>query len=540
MSNLTRHFVTVCVAIAAACMALALFAAAEFPAILAGLSGLGAFLFVMLMRGLAEAKRRHQALADDVADDRSVIDALIGRADAIEARLKAAEMRLARSATEDMAVEIATLGALVKDLADNISSQEAGMASLVAAAKAAAASGRAFPPGSPAAASAPPGEPRRHEPPARAAAGTAAPRQELPRQELPRQELPRQEAPRQEAPRSAAPRQDATLPLPPEIAEALAARRVDMHMQPIVTLPQRKIRAYQALALLRTEDGRTIPEGELERFAASGRLAVMDEVLLLGAVQVVRRLAQKNKELTLICTLSRGAAHSTSLLDQAIELFSAGGEGLASHLVLEIPQPDFASVAQASADRLKRLAATGCRFALGPVADLRLDPAALAARAVRFVKIPARTLLEDASGATEIHAADLAGLLSRYGVELVAEGVDTEGLVADLLDFDLRLARGDLFSPSRPVRADVMAREARPPARPSAAPSAAPAAAKPPARAEPVTLGQGALQGAIERLRKVQEERAAAPPAPSPGPEVRRPSAWRTLARRVGAPDKSG
>jgi cyclic-di-GMP phosphodiesterase TipF (flagellum assembly factor) len=510
MSNLTRHFVTICVAIAAACMALALFATAELPAILAGLSGLGAFLLVMLMRGLAEAKRRHQALADDIADDRSVIDALIGRADAIEARLKAAEVRIARSANEDMAVEIATLGALVKDLADNISAQEAGMASLVAAAKAAATSGRASPPPQGAAASAPSAEPRRQEPAARPPAAPAAARQ------------------------------DTAQPLPPDIAEALAARRIDVHMQPIVTLPQRKIRAYQAVAILRTEDGRTVPAAELERFATRGHLAAMDEVLVLGAVQVVRRLAQKNKELTLICSLSRGAAHSTFLLDQAIELFSAGGEGLASHLVLEIPQADFASVPKPAADRLKRLAATGCRFALGPVADLRLDAASLAARAVRFVKIPARTLLDDASGATEIHAADLAGLLSRYGVELVAEGVDTEGLVADLLDFDLRLARGDLFSPSRPVRAEVMVTQARQPARPSAgaAPSAALPATRPSPRAEPVTLGQGALQGAIERLRKVQEERASAPAAPQPAPEARRPSAWRTLARRVGAPDK--
>jgi hypothetical protein len=160
---------------------------------------------------------------------------------------------------------------------------------------------------------------------------------------------------------------------------------------------------------------------------------------------------------------------------------------------------------------------------------------------VRFVKIPARTLLDDAAGATEIHAADLAGLLSRYGVELVAEGVDTEGLVADLLDFDLRLARGDLFSPSRPVRADVMATQARQPSRPptGAAPSAAPPAARPAPRTEPVTLGQGALQGAIERLRKVQEDRSSDPASREPAPEARRPSAWRTLARRVGAPDKS-
>ena len=181
---------------------------------------------------------------------------------------------------------------------------------------------------------------------------------------------------------------------------------------------------------------------------------------------------------------------------------------------------------------------------------------------MRFVKIPARTLLDGATGATEIHAADLAGLLSRYGVDLVAEGVESEALVADLLDYDLRLARGDLFSPSRPVRAEVMASQSRQSSgalagASSAAPAraATPAGRTPPAASQaPVTLGQGALQGAIERLRKVQEDRGPGSAASQDRsaslrsavseprqatPESPRRSAWRTLARRVGAPDRS-
>lgn len=522
MTNLTRHFVTLCVAIAATCSSLALFAAAEVPAILSALAGLGAFSIVMLTRALAQAVRRHEALEEDVSDDRSVIEKLIGRADAIEARLKTAETRIARSAAEETSAEIATLGALVKELADTISAQEARIAGLA----------RAVP------------SPARAPDVARVAQAPAAARPQL--------------APlRAAAPDPPVVASASAAALPPEIDEALAARRIEIHLQPIVTLPQRKVRAYQALALLKTADGRIVPTSELDALGTDERLVAMDEALLLGAVQVVRRLSQKSRDLMLLCALSRGGVRSPALLDQAAELFVAG-QGLASHLVLEMPPADFAALPQPAVERLKKLAAAGCRFGLGPIADLKVDPALLAGRAVRFVKVPARMLLDAPPGASEIHVADLPGLLARHGIDLVAEGVETEAMVADLLDLDLRAARGDLFSPARPVRADVMTPDAR--TRPASPQATGPAT--PPRPAGPATLGQGALQEAIERLRKVQESRAHDPrilassgsegraPTSSQGPaagqpaglppEGRRRSAWRTLARRVGATDRSG
>jgi cyclic-di-GMP phosphodiesterase, flagellum assembly factor TipF len=46
--------------------------------------------------------------------------------------------------------------------------------------------------------------------------------------------------------------------------------------------------------------------------------------------------------------------------------------------------------------------------------------------------------------------------LGRFGIDLIAETVEREGTVVDLLDFDVRFGQGSLFSPPRPVRADVL------------------------------------------------------------------------------------
>ncbi len=55
-----------------------------------------------------------------------------------------------------------------------------------------------------------------------------------------------------------------------------------------------------------------------------------------------------------------------------------------------------------------------------------------------------------------LDAADLADLLGRFGIELVADKIESEGMVVDLLDYDVRFGQGFLFSPPRPVRAQAL------------------------------------------------------------------------------------
>jgi cyclic-di-GMP phosphodiesterase TipF (flagellum assembly factor) len=89
--------------------------------------------------------------------------------------------------------------------------------------------------------------------------------------------------------------------------------------------------------------------------------------------------------------------------------------------------------------------------------DLRVEPRELTERGFRFIKVAAPLLLNKVGGTTtNIHPADFSDLLGRFGIDLIAERIESEAAVVDLLDYDVRFGQGFLFSPPRPVRAEAL------------------------------------------------------------------------------------
>jgi len=241
------------------------------------------------------------------------------------------------------------------------------------------------------------------------------------------------------------------------IRDALDAGRVDLYLQPIVTLPQRKVRYYEALTRLRTEDGRMIEPAEfLGPAEASGLIARLDHMLLFRCVQVLRRLQQKNRDIGLFCNLSAVTLNDPQFFPQMSQFMDAN-RVLAPTLLIEFKQTAWRTMGPMELESLAALREVGFRFGMDQVGDLRMEPRDLAERGIRFVKAPAALLLGRSKVAgADIHVADLGALLSRFAVNLVADHIETETDVVDLLDYDIKFGQGILFSPPRPVRAEAL------------------------------------------------------------------------------------
>ena len=240
------------------------------------------------------------------------------------------------------------------------------------------------------------------------------------------------------------------------IRNAIEANRIDLHLQPIVTLPQRKVRYYEAISRLRTQNGDVVLAAEfISQAEAGGLMPKIDNLVVFRCVQVLRRLLLKNREVGVFCNLSVATLTDAVVFPQLLEFLDAN-RAIAASLVLEFTQSGLRGAGPIETESLAALKQCGYHFSMDNVTDLRLDPRELASRGFRFVKLRANLILNRSGIATDIHPGDLPDLLARFGIDLIAEKIESEGAVVDLLDYDVKFGQGFLFSPPRPVRAEAL------------------------------------------------------------------------------------
>ncbi|MEI9889026.1 MAG: EAL domain-containing protein [Rhizomicrobium sp.] len=241
------------------------------------------------------------------------------------------------------------------------------------------------------------------------------------------------------------------------IRASLEQNRVDLYLQPIVSLPQRKLRFYEALSRLRSEDGKVImPEQYIKVAAPAGLMSVVDNLLLFRCVQIVRRLTQKHRDIGVFCNISGDTLTDAEFFPQFLE-YMHHNRDLAGQIVFEFSQDAVAKAGTQGESNLAYLSSLGFALSMDHVSSLALDFAKLTKMGFRHLKVRAHTLTNGMSGANAAVAAeDFKKLLERNGLNLIAERVEDEKTVIQLLDYGVDFAQGYLFGEPRAVREESL------------------------------------------------------------------------------------
>ena len=439
MIRISTIFIAICMVLVAASLGLVLHSMAGISGSESAIVALTALTFLILYNAVSMRLRDRSDVGSQIADlSRGTAD-LARQVAEFGRRLAAVEGRVvsANSAGADrvqaVVGEINELGGLVKQLAASVASHDDLLASGIIAA-----------------APAPAGRPDSGE------------QSELPFVEdnaAPAGDRPAPVAATLPAPRPAP--AAAAAPEPPRaqpqllasIRNAIEENRLDIYLQPMVTLPQRKVRFYEAVTRLRDEKDQVIAADDFIAIAeASGLIGRIDHMVMLRCVQVLRRLMVRNKEVGVFCNVSAATLGNPVNFAQCLDFLEAN-RALAPSFVLEFKQATFRNLGPTETEHLAALSQRGFRFSIDHVSDLRIEPRELADRGVRFIKVPAALLLDPKQSSTsDIHPSDLSDLLGRFGIDLIAEKIEGERAVVDLLDFDVRFGQGFLFAPPRPLR----------------------------------------------------------------------------------------
>jgi cyclic-di-GMP phosphodiesterase TipF (flagellum assembly factor) len=221
---------------------------------------------------------------------------------------------------------------------------------------------------------------------------------------------------------------------------------IEAHIQPVVTLPQRQITMYEAFARLPSRSGTYLTASRyLNQANKEGLIPNIDNLLLLRCLSMIRDPENLAPGTAFIINISPATIRDKHFMEDLITFLSKDRK-LASCLIFELPQLCLSSLTAKECKILEALSIIGCRFSVDRVRSKVLNLNLMQKRKICFLKLDANWLLKETrtqKGAARIKK--LKKMAEAAGIELIAEKIETEGQIKELLDFDIAFGQGYIF-----------------------------------------------------------------------------------------------
>jgi len=223
---------------------------------------------------------------------------------------------------------------------------------------------------------------------------------------------------------------------------ALEDNRIDLYLQPIVTLPARRVLHYEAYSRVRDDKGEVIfPSQYIKLAEDSGLVSTLDNLLLFRCIQVIRRLGTRKPNMRFFCNISSVSLNDKDFFPQFVD-FMLDNQELANRLVFEFTQQDVQRQPNNIWDSLASLGKRGFRFSMDNVQVLNHDLSDLAARHFHYVKLSPDLLLDRN---LDLDRNDIKEAYKRYDIEVIIEKIESDAMLVEILDCGIDRGQGYLF-----------------------------------------------------------------------------------------------
>ncbi len=223
---------------------------------------------------------------------------------------------------------------------------------------------------------------------------------------------------------------------------ALEDNRIDLYLQPIVSLPARKVMHYEAYSRVRDDKGDVIfPSQYIKLAEDTGLVSTLDNLLLFRCIQVIRRLGPRKPNMRFFCNISSVSLNDKDFFPQFVD-FMLDNHELADRLVFEFTQQDVERQPNKIWQSLASLGKRGFRFSMDNVESLNHDLSDLASRYFRYVKLSPKLILSED---LDIERKDIKEAYSRYDMELIVEKIEADQTLVEILDCGINKGQGYLF-----------------------------------------------------------------------------------------------
>ena len=239
------------------------------------------------------------------------------------------------------------------------------------------------------------------------------------------------------------------------LRQAIDEHRLVFHIEPIVTLPQRRPYAYDLVPRLTMEDGDFADRPDfMPRHGGKELVARLEADAIDEAIVIARRARTAGSPITLFVPLSRATLGSAKAVEMILTSLDAN-RAVVSSLLFVIEQSEYKALSPKEKASLAAIGKMGVALSLSAAASLRVDYAELQGLGFKTVRVDATRFLRQPDAFTDFHAADVAAYGRRFGIELVATGIIDEQQVLNLFEDGITLAQGPHIAGPGPVRPDL-------------------------------------------------------------------------------------
>ena len=244
------------------------------------------------------------------------------------------------------------------------------------------------------------------------------------------------------------------------LRRAVQLEQFEVHYQPIVWLASGAALGVEALVRWRREDGSLVPPAEFIPVAEDiGLIMSIGRMVMLTAMRQVREWQESLPDATMLnlsINLSPRQLYQPDIVDEVVEALRITGFDPA-HLTLEITETALMLETTTVSARLDELRTVGARIALDDFGTGYSSLSYLRNFPIDVLKVDKSFIDDIALGSDKANLARAIIELGRtMNLDIVAEGIEDAGQVAELVRLNCRMGQGFHFA--RPMQADELGR----------------------------------------------------------------------------------
>ncbi len=244
-------------------------------------------------------------------------------------------------------------------------------------------------------------------------------------------------------------------PETPDI-ELLDRQKLFTYLEPVIDVKTGKTAAYRAqLAFARTPDNHVLLHHMSQQIDQQGIYGDLDMRLLESLVDVINRLASRNRHIPIFCQISRHSFASTEFL-QELTRFLHDQPKVARSLVIEIAQSELAQLDDEAMAGLAYLARIGAVFCLGGAGLESPDLASLASLGFKYLDLDMDNNTKTYSVSAFVtggRAFAMRNDAKQHDIAIIGSSLTRKSQHDAFRQF-MDFARGPVYSPPRLVKTD--------------------------------------------------------------------------------------